>query len=402
MKLLVHAVAAASVLLAAVPAIAVEEAAVQKADSSLPIELVRTLQMLQDQIAHGSTAAHGAQRGLLSHIDQRLMTLDDKAWQDRRNIHASIVFVLSGGKPDILKKILGLKGVAEQESAIMRGALAYVEGREIEAQQFLDGINVRSLPPTLAGQLALVQSALMVREKPEKSVELLDFARLQLPGTLVEEAALRREIFVVSQLGDAEKFDTLSRQYLRRFRQSIYSGNFRQRFSNALLHLEYTKDHTQFPRLVALLDELEPEGQRELYLLVARAAIDQGKTQVAILAANKAHELSGSDKISAERSKLYRAAAAIVTAQGFDAGITELKGIDRESLPDRDVNLLEAALSMAAQIRSIPAPVPEDALVSKHAYTMDKMDEPRETLPSISRARKALEKVDQLFRREIR
>jgi chemotaxis protein MotC len=374
-----------------------QEAIKTDRNAALPVEMVRTLQVLQDQIALGSTDAHVAQRTLLGHIEQRLMPLEPDVWRDSRNVRAAVIFVLSGGRPGILKRLLSLGIVTPQDEPIVQGALAYVEGRETDAKGHLSNVDLQGLPPGLAGQIALVQSALVVRDDPAKSVQLLDAVRLQLPGTLIEEAALRRAIFVVSQIGDLDKFERLSKQYLRRFRSSVYSGNFRQRFAAALAQLEFARDHRRFQRLVAILDELEAEGQRELYLLIARMAIDRGQTEAAILSSEKAYRLSSDDKVSAERSKLYKAAAVIVTAEGFESGVGELRKIDRAILSPNDVALLDSALSMASHIRSAPevtaALKPEAAAESAEPVPSDPPSQ------AISRAQEALEKVDRLFRR---
>lgn len=374
----------------------------QERAATTPLAMVRALQLLQDQVAVGSTNAHVAQRALLARIDENFIPLDSQVWKDQRNVHAAVIFVLSGGKPDILKKLLNLGFLEKQDEQLVQGALNYVEGRENEARILLGDIDVYSLPPSLAGQIALVQSALIVREDPAKSVQLLDFVRLQMPGTLVEEAALRREIFVVSQMGDMKKFESLVRQYLRRFRYSVYAGNFRQRFAASLTRLDFSRDPEHFPRLVAMLSEMDPAGRRELYLLMARAAVEQGQTEAAILAADKAFELSAMDKISAARAKLYKAAAVIVTTKGFQVGLDDLKAIDRTILPPQDVSLLDSALALAQQIRSAPAipqvnvePVPS----SKAPLDTAKIEQ---ALPAISRARDALLKVDELFKKEVR
>lgn len=429
MTVLSPLIALAAALLFASPAFAeVEAPATAKAPG--PVEMVRTLQTLQDQIATGSTEAHIAQRALLGHIDNRLNPLDGQTWAEPKNVRAAVIFVLSGGKPAILKRIAATGGLAKTDELLVKGALAYVEGREEEAGKLLGEVDVHTLPASLAGQVALVQSALIVRNDPAKSVELLDFVRLQLPGTLVEEAALRREIFVVSQMGDLKKFDLLSRQYLRRFRHSVYSGNFRQRFAAALTRLEFAKDEVQFARLVSMLDELESEVSRDLYLMVARAAIDQGQTKAAILAADKARGLSASDKVAAARASLYRAASVIVSPAGFEVGLEELKKIDKADLPERDVALLESALSMAGYIRSAPVtatapPAPkvpaQQAVTPAPAAAMSPSSviplgtppalpaaslpapgaQDNMSSPAIARAQDALGRVDQLFKRGV-
>ncbi|MCB5177752.1 chemotaxis protein [Microvirga lenta] len=390
-------------ILTAVPAVAEEvQTSEPEKVTAIPVDLVRTLQIMQDQIATGSTNAHAAQRALLAHIDDRLMSIDPGTWGDSKNVRAAVIFVLSGGRPEILKRIIALGGLSEVDTTIVQGALAYVEGREADAKRFLSEVQIDTLPPMLAGQIALVQSALIVREDPAKSVQLLDRVRLLLPGTLVEEAALRREIFVVSQVGDAKKFDALSRQYLRRFRYSIYAGNFRQRFASALTRLDFAKDEQRFSRLVAILNELEAEGQRELYLMIARNAIEQGQTKAAILAADKAFELSSSDASSATRAKLYRAAAIIVTPEGFESGIEVLKQINRAELQPHDSALLDEALSLARHIRQAPQAIPVAEAAGPAEAPPAEAIQAQEPVPAISRAQEALEKIDRLFRSETR
>lgn len=401
---LLRVVAALPALLISVPGFAESdpEGAPQEKTIATPIELVRTLQAMQDQIATGSTDAHIAQRALLTHIDNQLMQQDQEVWRESKNIRAAVVFVLSGGRPSILRKLSSLDTLEKKDEVLVKGALAYVEGREAEARRILNDIDVHLLPPILAGQIALVQSALIVRDDPARSVALLDFVRLQLPGTLIEEAALRREIFVVSQMKDASKFEALSRQYLHRFRHSVYGGNFRQRFAAALTRLEFAKDEEKFARLISMLSELEADGQRELYLLIARAAIDQGQTKAAVLAAEKALEMSAADKIGSARARLYKAAASIVTVKGFESSFEELQKVDRASLPPNDAILLDTALSTANQIRKgFDKPKPE-AVNSKPALPPVDGPEAKYSLPSISKAHDAIGRVDALFRKETR
>ncbi len=373
------AAAALTVCFAAVPAIAAEpgDAHAPPADShaagdhgapakpieplpvsahSLPVELVRTLQLLQDRIARGSTQAHLAQRQLLVHIEERLIALPPETWAVPENLRAAVTFALAGGGPGVLRALIKTGQAPEAEQPLALGALAYLEGREREARAKLGGIDARTLPAGLAGQLALTQSALMVREAPARSLELLDLARLLAPGTLVEEGALRRQIFVVAQGGDARRFETLAIQYLRRFRRSVYAGNFRQRFAAALTRLDFDSDRTRIASLERMLDEIEPESRRDLYLLVARAGLEQGRRETALFAAERATGLAAPDSRAAAQARLYRGAALIVAEGGFDEGTETLRALDRADFGPADADLLDAALSTARQIRT-PAPV---------------------------------------------
>jgi chemotaxis protein MotC len=374
-----------------------------------PVQLVRTLHLMQDQIAIGSTEAHLGQRGLLGILDDRFMNLEPETWQSSKNARAAVSLVLSGGNPGILRKILELGSsiIAETDRALIEGALAYVEGREEAAQSSLTSLDPRSLPPTLGAQLALVQSALVVRKNAAKSDELLDFVRLQAPGTLLEEAALRRQVFVASQTHNMGKFQSLATEYLRRYRHSVYAGNFRQRLASVLTRIDFGKEASRFEGVVAMMSELESEARRDLYLLAARSSIEQGFTTSARLLADKAQEVAGSDKMSAARAKLYRAASLITSPQAIDGAVNDLRSIDRSGLAASDLDLLDSALAMAGQIRKMPEIQSRQVSEKKPDLTKAAVERPMEVsasaqgleqLQALSKARDALSRVDKLIK----
>ncbi|WP_018260415.1 chemotaxis protein MotC [Methylobacterium sp. WSM2598] len=364
------------------------------APRSLPVELVRTLQLLQDRIARGGTQAHLAQRQLIAHIEQRLIGLEPETWGKPANVQAAVTFALAGGGPGVLRRVIEAGSLPDSEAPLLQGALAFLEGRERDARTVLTKLDAQTLPASLAGQVALAQSALVVRENPDQALRLLDLARLLAPGTLVEEGALRREVFVLAPAGNIPRFEALSIQYLRRFRHSVYAGNFRQRFAAALTRLRYGDDPVRIGRLEAMLAEIEPEGRGDLYLLVARAAVEQGEMRAAVFAANRAAALVEAGSVRAAQARLYRAAAAIATPDGFDGAYAVLRSLDRAALPSADAGLLDAALSTAAQIRRdlppAPATPPEEAADGKRPVPQAK---------TIARAQEAIEQIDDMMRR---
>ncbi|MXQ11663.1 chemotaxis protein MotC [Microvirga makkahensis] len=375
-----------------------------------PVQMLRTLQLMQDQIAVGSTEAHIGQRGLLTILNTRFIGLGPDVWTDRRNVRAAIAFVLSGGSPQILRKLLemGNPALALEDRAIVEGTLAYVEGREEEAKSKLMALDLAALPPMLAAQLALVQSALFVRTDAKRSSELLDYVRLQAPGTLLEEGALRRQVFVASQTGDMDKFLALTSNYLRRYRHSVYAGNFRQRLASALTRIDFGNDQVLFEGIVEVLKDLEREVRRDLYLLAARSSIEQGHTTSARMLADEARKLSDGDTTSATRAKLYRAAAMIVAPEAIDAAVADLESIDRSVLLESDAILLHSALSIAAQIRQMPSgqiaksqkpSVPDTVIPAAPARIADARQAP-EQLETLSKVRNSLSRIDKLIKQQ--
>jgi len=319
-----------------------------------PYQLVRRLQSLQDEIARGNLEAHNAQPALLKRLGEKLQEADASVWNDPRNGRAVVTFLLSGGPPQVVRTLRG-KVKPNIDEAILDGALAYVEGQSDDAKTRLAGINARALPPAFGAQIALVQSALLAQSDLKATIERLDEARLLLPGTLVEEAALRREIFITGQVDDFDKFESLAIQYFRRYRHSIYAGNFRQRFALAVARFSFAQQTHRFARLVAILDHLDRPSQRTLYLLIARTALVHGKIDMADLAAERVEELAEEGSAERERARFYRASVRSLMKSNAEA-VSDLQKIDKGRLPQRDAELLAAALAVGRNVRkALPA-----------------------------------------------
>ncbi|MBZ8131771.1 hypothetical protein CLD20_00655 [Afifella sp. IM 167] len=367
-----------------------------------PRDLVQRLQSLQDQIAQGSTEAFNAQRALLEEIGSRFEAAPAETWQDRRNAEALVTYVLSGGRPNLLAALLVSEPLPALDEQLMRGALAYVEGRAAEARSLLDKIDARDFAGSMGSQVAIAQAALDLPENPKAAAAHLDMARLLSPGTLAEEAAIRREIIVLAQIEDTDRFQLLSRQYMQRFRHSVYAGNFRQRFAAALTRMTFMEDPKQLPRLDEILAEMEPDARLELYLVIARALVVQAKSEPAKLAAQRALDLSEPGRPEAERALLYRAAATVATENGLQAGLTDLSAVDTSLLPQADLELYNMVSATAELIRTAATALPaaKAAVPSAPKAASDgEKSEPAADEPSqvMARAEGALKLADTLL-----
>ena len=330
-------------------------AAPVSAAGSQPFELVRALQFMQENIALGSRASQEAQQKLLQRMTDEYMSAQPEVWQDRKNFSAAIIHALSGGDPVVLRTLIANAVVAADDLPLARGALAYAEGRSAEAADLLRPIDAAALEPSLAGYVALTQSTLTIDKDPKRAGHLLDLARLVMPGTLVEEASLRREVTAVVQDGDIEKFERLARQQLTRFSRSLFATQFRHQFAEALIRLDYGAGSARLPVIADILAGMAPSDQRDLYLIIAQRALTAGKTVIARFAADRAATLATGTDADEVRAQLYAAAALIVT-DDFDEALKQLKAIDPRSLNAEDAKLLESALVVATRLRQWPQP----------------------------------------------
>lgn len=323
-----------------------------------PYKSIRALRRLQEQVAHGSTAAHTAQPTLLASMATNFLDADPMVWRDARNARAAIIYLFSGGKPAVVRTILSRSTMPREVDRLLKGALAYAEGQDQIARDLLEPIDPRAVPAVVGGPLALVEATLFAGSDPKKAARFLDIARLLVPGSLVEEAALRRQITLETGPAALSKFVALSRQYLHRFQSSIYAQNFKQHLAAAAVRIGAQGDVALIGRLDPIMEELPKEEQRALFLGIARAAITQGHTEAARYSAERAATIATDSARDSVRAQLYLDAAAIVS-DDVVKGIAALEAADGARLSPEDADLRDAALAVARAVQA-PVAVPTD------------------------------------------
>lgn len=382
-----------AVLFATTPALA-------GGNTSQPYEMARSLQLLQDGIAHGNRAMLTAQQKLLDIMTDRFLQADPAVWKDGRNFYALIVHTLSGGDPKALRGVLDLKVLAEADLPLAKGTLAYAEGRNGEAASLLMAIDIQTLPPSVAGYVALTQAALSLEQDPKKAQHLLSLARLMMPGTLIEEGAIRRQITSVAKDGDVESFEHLARNELTRFTFSVYGSAFRAQLAEAVIDLDYGGKLGRLDRLETMLQSIEPSIKEQLYLTIARRALVRGKITIAQFAADNALRAVAGEESENVQARLYAATAGLVT-DDFESAHEMLKSIDPQELGDDDRELLNNALALAEKMRAKPqAPAIElDASREQRGIMMRPSAEDLEPIKELlERAGKSIEQADQLLK----
>jgi chemotaxis protein MotC len=359
-----------------------------------PHELVRSLQAVQDGIANGNAEAHGGLPVLIRQIGEKFLAADPALWTDPRNGQALIVFMLSGGAPRVVRKLP--RDRINVDERLFNGALAYVEGAQDEAKELLQDVNPRLIPSTLGGQIALVQGTLLASSNPSRAIERLDDARLLSPGTLVEEAALRREVVLVGQAEDFDKFEFLTFVYIRHYRNSVYAGDFWQRFSSTLTRSGLALDERRFLRISAMLDQLDRASRLKVYLALSRTALVRGRLALARLAGEQALPLSPEEIPDRERAHLFRGAARALT-ENYEAGLAELKAVERSKLPERDAHILDATLQLVLDVRKPTTELPTDSGADNPPPTPARLDLTSSSA-TLARAHTQLEQLDILIK----
>lgn len=358
-------------------------------------QMVRSLQVVQDRLALGDHAAMPMQRKLLEMIDKRLRETGSEGYEDPRNIQSLMVYAMSGGNPATVAAVLSRITINGGEQGLADGILAYLNGDVLTARARLAEVDALVLPHEMGAFLALVKGSVNAAEQPAQALKLLDQARLLGPGTLVEEAALRRSVDLAGTTGDADRFMLASTQYVARYLRSPYASQFADSFISGIVALH---EAIELDRIDDITTMMDPDQQQSIYLRIARRAAIEGYSELSAFAAGKVQHVS--DRKDDPRALLYASLSSVATGTAEQIR-TSLARIDRNLLSQDDRELFDAVSSVAGKLTAArpatlqpaptPAPAPEAAPVA---------EAPADAL--VAETRRKLDEIDKLLEGEIR
>ncbi|WP_024587702.1 hypothetical protein [Aliihoeflea sp. 2WW] len=310
-----------------------------------PFQMIRSLQLVQDRIANGDHAALPMQRKLLEMIDERMRNATPEDLADQRNLSALLVYAMSGGNPVTLDLALS-KLDAENPSKPLADALrAYLGGDFQAARDVLATI----APVTLddhAPFVALVKGTVLSNDEPDAALVNLDTARLLAPGTLVEEAALRRSLLIAVSVSKPDVFARTSSTYVRRFLRSPYASQFAEAFVSGLAAMHASLDAGEMADILAWMT---PEQAETIALRMSRqAAIANDPVMIAF-----AERLARGEAAQDPRALLYSSLGGVASPEVADT-LSTLQTIDRTRLSEGDRELLDAATDIARTVVDRP------------------------------------------------
>ncbi|CAJ0879237.1 hypothetical protein AMST5_03041 [freshwater sediment metagenome] len=339
-------------------------------------EMVRDLNIMQNRMVVGDARAREQAARQFDLIEKTITSLEPEAWTDERNQRAAIVYLLAGGAPVGLRAIHDAEFDGGKLGPLIGASVEYAEGREGGVPKALMDFDARRLPPIPGGHLALVQGSALIGDDNARAIVLLDVARLLMPGSLVEEAALRREIAILDPVRDVGKVALLSSRYASKYLSSPYVQNFWDVLRRATI-----ADSEFFPRAPKFepIFLKGPSSERAaFYLAVARLALLAGN----LVEARRSIEEAG--KAATQPTTIKRVAAYhnILSTLTQETGPPALSAQDLQSLDKQDAALLEITSSVTSALAARPqANAPDDA------YEM------------ASTVREAIAKTDELLKR---
>lgn len=312
-----------------------------------PYQMVRSLELVQDRIAGGDHAALPMQKKLLEMIDARFRSADRIEFAERRNFDALMVYAMSGGNPATVAASLEVLSLDAADSAAAKGVMNYLGGDVAEARDAMARLDLSAHTQEVGAFLALIKGSVVASDSARAGMAMLDQARLLAPGTLVEEAALRRTLSLAVTAEDPARFTLAAEQYARRFLRSPYAAQFAETFVGGILAL---KDGLDLKRIEQAVSWMTQEQAKTVYLRLARrAAIDGDAALLAFASARAAGDTVRRPEEADPRSELY-ASISSVTSETVEAVLDRLIELDASQLSAADRALLDAARTIATEV----------------------------------------------------
>lgn len=322
-----------------------------------PVAEVRALARYQDAMTQGSRSSIEAQGVLIARISQAFQQEPVKTWSVWRNTIAAVKYLISGGDPTFAENDELIEAVPKQLQPMLLAALAYARGEAGRAKKLFANIDPREIDPSLGGHVALVKSLLTYPKDPKASMNYLDDARLLGAGTLVEEAAIRRQLGMAVNRKDTRRFKLLAMRYVSRYQKSVFAAAFREHLATGLTDDWFELDAKRSAWLRALLGRIERSIRPQYTMVIAERAIIRGRSQLVRIAAAQLREDVGRSSGFGQRAKLFSAAMGIVE-DGSEKALAELTKLDGFPAGSFEDKLRKAALVVA---KGIAMPVDEMA-----------------------------------------
>ena len=304
---------------------------------------------LQDMTGAGDRNAVAEQKALLVEIGRHLKSLPSDS--SPRFISQVAAYVLSGGDPKLAEGLSKVQGLSASHQGLLEASALFMQGDRKAAEKLFDKIDATQLPARLAGRIALAQALLAEKQATQ---DYLSIAVSAMPGTLIEESALRRSALAFAESREEEPFWRRLERYSRRFPASPYAEAFWNDVMGALAKWSVKGHGPNLQRLDAVLGRIPITQRRRLYLSLARQSAIAGVPELAQFAGRRLQRLALQGSVEDNLANLYVSIYGIVLPDG-DAAMQRLSSVRQDMLGPLDAALFEAALALGRQIAR-PAP----------------------------------------------
>lgn len=316
----------------------------------IPVVAMREIQILQDDVALGVKGSLKRYRNEIQKRSIELLALPDKVWGYKENVVAAGFLVLVGANPKIGRHALKHVGTRELGGEFIEFANAYATNRFDRAREFLETIDDNSMPPLVRAQLSIIRSMLHSTDDPDGAIAELKAAIYLAPGTLAEEAAFRRLLRIAAKQTDMKLFELSVRNYLSRFKNSLYFKDFTSNFLLAVARFPES-DYKKIMKISKdVLHQLTPDQAKIVFGSVARIAVFSGQQALAKWSSTVALKHVDPETKLHARFQLYHLAATIDELDQHTTNLQVLENLESKLTEPEDIKLQAFVVSLLSNI----------------------------------------------------
>lgn len=330
--------------------------------SSSIVKAVRDMNTIQTRMAKGEKDAPQALKSAMSQVRDLIAKLD-VAQISGSEIQSVALYVLSGGDPLAIERLVNSKSLSSEQKSLLTGVISYATADVVKASELLIPLELKTFETTLSAQLSMAQAQLATGAPHSDNIKRLEYAANVTPGTLIEEAATRRLIPHLAGAGEVKTFSYWTQRYMRRFPESLYYRDFEVSLANAILAMLAGKSALNEQ---ILADIFRAAGEKRTATMtreiLIRSILQGSAAQCGLI--EKSLESSFDLKLESLEASAALIRICKVTESGADE-LAALKSIDVSRL-DEDLKLhLSKAIAMSKHIQN-NSPFEDDGKAGPH------------------------------------
>lgn len=319
-----------------------------KSQTSRVGQAMREITALQARLAQGVDGSPQNLKASMRHAEE-VFSSNDVTSESNEDIQSLAQYVLSGGNPDVASKALQNPLLSIQQKELLQGVVAYATADFAKAKQKLLPLDGEQFNTLLDAQLTMVQVQLEQETDTGKNLERLSYVANIVPGTLIEEAAIRRMVPLLARPNHSQKLLYWTSRYLRRFSNSLYYQDFETSLIGAVVQYPGNETQVREGLLTGMFANADEKKAASISSKILVVAVESGNT-----------ELCGSVQNSLAKTSFLASGSFADTnalieicrvSQGEATVLEALRKIDQSDLSEPVKTNLNKAIKMAEEIQ---------------------------------------------------
>jgi len=312
-------------------------------------KLVYSLLKVQDSIADGDVEALPMQKHLMKLLDAAIAetrSADEMALEEFR---ALVIFGIVGTGSAAVVHALSEMKKPRQRADLAEAVIAYRNRKHKQAIRRFAEIDTARLDGRLVPYVAFANGNLLARSNPEHAVKQFNLTRLAAPGTLLEEASLRRLLSLHMTRANGADFIGIAKQYARRFLKSPYRKQYVEMLQSGIFSMRRKIDLQDIVELGRLMP---PKFAAAFHLRLIRRGLVSGHIKmvecsiVELMQLIKKNEVA---RLEEEQLSLFKILARVTKGDPHKL-LKELDALDESRFSLEDKRLLNGAKRILTSI----------------------------------------------------